>query len=165
MPRAADKRICGLALALLGATAHGQFRDVPPPPRLEGAETDVQAPPAEPPPPLEAEPTPFLERLRTARPPNAARLAPLPEERGDRPDEVIVIGSGWRLPDLGSDWRAEQAAENPPALGTTILPLYDPEAPTNIDTELLNREMTRIGYIELFRFRFGDRRRSAPTDE
>src|SRR5262245_53615076 len=121
MPRAADQLGIVLALALLAAPVHSQFRDVPPPPRLDSPETTSTPPPAEPqPPPREI--APLLEQLRAARPPNAARLAPLPEERADqpserdKPDEVIVIGSGWRLPDLGSDWRAQQEAENPRAL-------------------------------------------------
>lgn len=157
MRRAAERCSYACAFALLGSAAHAQFRDVPPPPRLDRAE-EPAAPNAEQP----ASPDPsFSERLRNARPPNAARLAPLPEDRGETTDEVVVIGSGWRLPDLGSDWRAQQEAETRRALGSTIVPLYDPEkAPTFNNTYLLNREMQRVGYIELFRFRFGDRRRS-----
>jgi hypothetical protein len=38
--------------------------------------------------------------------------------------------------------------------------LYDPENPvTHNDMFLLNREMKRLGYIELFRVRFGRRSR------
>jgi hypothetical protein len=170
MPRAADtfvhgKWLCACALALLAAAAQAQFREVPQAPRLDRTEEPATAPPAVEPPPPQPE-VPLSERLRAARPPNAARLAALPDDRDDKPDEVVVVGTGWRLPDLGSDWRERQAEENPAAVGTTILPLYDPEkAPTYNDTYLLNREVQRIGYIELFRFRFGDRRRSAPTDE
>ncbi len=157
MRRLADRCFFACTFALLGAVAHAQLRDVPPPPRLDRAE-ERAAPAAQAQSPPEAA---FGERLRNARPPNAARLAPLPEERVETIDEVVVIGSGWRLPDLGSDWRAQQEAETRRALGTTILPLYDPEkAPTFNNTYLLNREMQRVGYIELFRFRFGDRRRS-----
>ena len=102
------------------------------------------------------------------RPPNAARLAPLPEER--RPpsgvEEIVVLGGDWRLPDLGSRWRARQeAAEEDAGLPhVTLLPLYDPERPTTFNnTFLLNREVERIGYIDLFRLRFG--KRAKPDDE
>ena len=61
------------------------------------------------------------------RPPNAARLAPLPEQRNDEPEEIVVIGQGWRLPDLGSEWRARQKeAARGDRFVVTALPLYDP---------------------------------------
>jgi hypothetical protein len=96
------------------------------------------------------------------RPPNAARLAPLPEQRGGAAsdiEEIVVLGGNWRLPDLGSAWRArQQAAELGDGPHVTFLPLYDPERPTSYNSPfLLNREMTRIGYIDLFRVRFGRR--------
>ena len=95
----------------------------------------------------------------TQRPPNAARLAPLPEERKDGTEEIIVIGQGWRLPDLGSEWRARQKeAESEGRFSATALPLYDPAAPplhTNAFT--MSAEERRHGYIELFRLRFGRR--------
>jgi hypothetical protein len=95
------------------------------------------------------------------RPPNAARLAPLPEERltPSGVEEIIVLGGNWRLPDLGSRWRARQeAAEEAGVRHVTLLPLYDPERPTTFNnTFLLNREVERIGYIDLFRLRFGKR--------
>lgn len=91
------------------------------------------------------------------RPPTAARLAPLPEQRRDAPDEIIVTGQGWRLPDLGSRWRAEQQQdERERRLHAVLLPLYDPNRPPmHADGFWLNREAQRHGYIELFRFRFG----------
>lgn len=96
------------------------------------------------------------------RPPTATRLAPLPEERRDVPDEIVVTGQGWRLPDLGSRWRAQQeAAERERRLHAVFLPLYDPNRPPqHTDWFWLNRETQRHGVIELFRFRFG-----GPKDE
>ena len=94
------------------------------------------------------------------RPPNAARLAPLPEDRGDDgTEEIIVIGQGWRLPDLGSEWRARQKeAENEGRFSATALPLYDPaEPPLHSDAFTTGAEERRHGYIELFRLRFGRR--------
>jgi hypothetical protein len=95
------------------------------------------------------------------RPPNAARLAPLPAERTapSAVEEMIVLGGDPRLPDLGSRWRARQeAAEESGVAHVTLLPLYDPERPTTFNnTFLLNREVARIGYIDLFRLRFGKR--------
>ena len=93
------------------------------------------------------------------RPPNAARLAPLPEDRDDGTEEIIVIGQGWRLPDLGSEWRARQketAKEG--RFSATVLPLYDPvEPPLHSDAFTTSAEERRHGYIEVFRLRFGRR--------
>ncbi len=93
------------------------------------------------------------------RPPNAARLAPLPEDRRDGTEEIIVIGQGWRLPDLGSEWRARQKeAESKGRFTATALPLYDPSEPPLHDNALaMSAEGRRHGYIELFRLRFGRR--------
>ncbi len=94
------------------------------------------------------------------RPPNAARLAPLPEERNDEPEEIIVIGQGWRLPDLGSEWRARQKeAERGARFSATALPLYDPAEPPLHSDAFSSREQRRHGTIELFRLRFGRRSR------
>ena len=88
-----------------------------------------------------------------------ARLAPLPEDRDDGTEEIIVIGQGWRLPDLGSEWRARQKeAENVGRFSATALPLYDPnEPPLHSDAFTAGGEERRHGYIELFRLRFGRR--------
>ncbi|HET7608191.1 MAG TPA: hypothetical protein VFL84_05905, partial [Gammaproteobacteria bacterium] len=93
------------------------------------------------------------------RPPNAARLAPLPQDRDDGTEEIIVIGQGWRLPDLGSEWRARQKeTENVGRFSATALPLYDPaEPPLHSDAFTAGGEERRHGYIELFRLRFGRR--------
>lgn len=92
------------------------------------------------------------------RPPNAARLAPLPDDRGDAPEEIIVIGQGWRLPDLGSEWRARQKeAEREARIAATFLPLYDPAKPPLHSDVFSSPEQRRHGYIELFRLRFGRR--------
>src|SRR5690606_5508462 len=92
------------------------------------------------------------------RPPNGATLAPLPEERHEEQiEELIVTGQGWRLPDLGSEWRARQAeAERSGRFHATALPLYDPERPPlRMDPLLATPEARRHGYIELFRIEFG----------
>ena len=93
------------------------------------------------------------------RPPNAARLAPLPEDRDDGTEEIIVIGQGWRLPDLGSEWRARQKeAATSGRFVATALPLYDPaEPPLHSDAFTAGGEERRHGYIEIFRLRFGRR--------
>ena len=91
------------------------------------------------------------------RPPNAARLAPLPEDRNE-PEEIIVIGQGWRLPDLGSEWRARQKeAESSGRFTATALPLYDPIEPPLHSDAFTSQEQRRHGNIELFRLRFGRR--------
>ena len=101
---------------------------------------------------------PAVEAAR--RPPNAARLAPLPEDRrDDGTEEIIVIGQGWRLPDLGSEWRArQQETANEGRFSATVLPLYDPaEPPLHSEAFTTSAEERRHGYIELFRLRFGRR--------
>ena len=92
------------------------------------------------------------------RPPNAARLAPLPSERNDGTEEIVVIGQGWRLPDLGSEWRArQQEAERSGRFTTTLLPLYDPAKPPLRSDFFTTGEQRRHGTIDLFRLRFGRR--------
>ncbi|HVY64293.1 MAG TPA: hypothetical protein VHH11_05660 [Gammaproteobacteria bacterium] len=107
-------------------------------------------------------PPPILGSLR---PPNAATLAPLPEDRAGKPDEIIVIGRGWRLPDLGSEWRKKQEeADDTGRFHVTFMPLYDPNRPPlRSDIMLATPEWQRHGYIELFRMRFG--RRGAPEPQ
>jgi hypothetical protein len=96
------------------------------------------------------------------RPPTATRLAPRRQERSEeleQIEEIIVIGRGWRLPDLGSEWRARQKeAATSGRFSATVLPLYDPEHPTpRGDPLFMSPEQRRHGYIDLFRLRFGGR--------
>ncbi|HZF29206.1 MAG TPA: hypothetical protein VE907_08825 [Gammaproteobacteria bacterium] len=157
------------ALLLLAAgAALGQPSDVPLPPRID--RPPAKAPPSagrdaptpiivtEPIAPRSARAREPLTAFSFGRPPNAARLAPLPpaiaEAHSDAPDEIVVIG-GRRLPDLGSEWR-DQGGDERRRLGKTILPVYDPEHPVTFpNTWVLNQEQQRVGYIELFRFKFG----------
>jgi hypothetical protein len=119
----------------------------------------------DPPAPRAPAPTVESEDLRVSlpptgarRPPNAARLAPLPEDRNDEPEEIVVIGQGWRLPDLGSEWRARQKeAESSGRFTATVLPLYDPIEPPLHSDAFTSEEQRRHGNIELFRLRFGRR--------
>ena len=131
------------ALSVFAPGAGAQENDVLPPPRLDApANARVRSQPAAP-----------------TRVPDGARLAPLPEERAPT-EEIIVLGENeWRLPDLGSSWRAErEAEESPDGIQTTFLPLYDPEnPPARSDIFLLNREAQRLGFVEIFRLRFGRR--------
>jgi hypothetical protein len=175
-----NRASAALLLSLTIASAHAQLDDVPLPPRLERSGEDARGAPARPPAGtaderrgdllFELRPQDLAAAQAQAppsaidtfvRPPNAARLAPLPEERlpASGVEEIIVLGGNWRLPDLGSRWRARQeAAEEAGVRRVTVLPLYDPERPTTFNnTFLLNREVERIGYIDLFRLRFGRR--------
>jgi hypothetical protein len=153
------KRIALIACALVAiGPAAAQRDDVPLPPRLDRDPAPAAAAPQQP----TASPLPpeIAGALATAnRPPNSATLAPLPEERTDAPDEIIVIGRGWRLPDLGSAWRAKQQEKD--GIGrfsATFLPFYDPDdPPPRLESPLLAPEARRVGYIELFRLRFGRR--------
>jgi hypothetical protein len=139
--RNVSRALCSIGLAAAGAAA--QNDDVPLPPRVVADPAAAAAP----------------LRIRV---PDRARLAPLPEERGATTDEIVVIGGAqWRLPDLGSAWREDQeAADDAARIQTAFLPLYDPEnPPQRSDLFVLNREQQRVGYIELFRIRFGRRPR------
>jgi len=153
------ERLLAVSLAALGASfaLAAQSADPPLAPRI-----------LDPPAPRTPAPAPAIEpnQLRvtlpsvggTQRPPNAARLAPLPEQRSDEPEEIIVIGQGWRLPDLGSEWRARQKeAANIGRFSATVLPLYDPAEPPLHSDFFTSAEQRRHGYIELFRLRFGRR--------
>jgi hypothetical protein len=149
-----------LAAVLCGATAWplvAQQDDPPRAPRIL-----EPAPPRSPPPAASVPPQELRVELPSTaarRPPNAARLAPLPEERSDAPEEIVVIGQGWRLPDLGSEWRERQKeTANEGRFSATALPLYDPnEPPLHTDAFTTDPEQRRHGYIELFRLRFGRR--------
>jgi hypothetical protein len=160
--RGAESALAVLVAALAAGLTHplaAQNTEAPRAPRIignPGSTTPASAtPPREQPLVL-----PAVTLPDGRRPPNAARLAPLPEERNNEPDEIIVIGQGWRLPDLGSEWRARQKeAARGDRFTATALPLYDPaEPPLHSDT-FMSREQRRHGYIELFRFRFGRRSR------
>jgi hypothetical protein len=163
-PRGADQGIVGLVAVLAAASAQplaGQSAEAPRAPRIIGTPAPAASAPST---PAAALPTslraPALGVGLAQRPPNAARLAPLPDERDDEPEEIIVIGQGWRLPDLGSEWRARQKeAERGARFSATALPLYDPAEPPLHSDEFLSREQRRHGYIELFRLRFGRRSR------
>jgi hypothetical protein len=145
MRRAVERSLALAIVAMLASTiAVAQDDDVPLPPRI-----DAPAPAAA-----------AASTTRALKPAESARLAPLPEERPQVDDEILVIGeTGWRLPDLGSDWRAERdAEEREQRFRRTFLPLYDPEnPPMRADSLMLNREAQRVGFIQIFRLRFGRR--------
>ena len=163
------KRGSALPAVLAAALVHplaAQNTDAPRAPRIiDAPSTAAPAPPAAPAASTPPRTVP-LAGLGSQRPPNAARLAPLPVQRDDRPEEIIVIGQGWRLPDLGSEWRArQQEAASVGRFSATALPLYDPaEPPLHSDT-FKSHEQRRHGYIELFRLRFGRRSRDDARDE
>jgi hypothetical protein len=158
--RGAERRIATVLIAVAGATAAplaAQSADPLRAPRILDA-PDATAPVPQP----AIEPADLRVSLpsigRGQRPPNAARLAPLPGERGDEPEEIIVIGQGWRLPDLGSEWRERQKeAAREGRFSATALPLYDPAKPPLHSDVFSSPEQRRHGYIELFRLRFGRR--------
>ncbi len=96
-------------------------------------------------------------------PPGQASLAPLPADREEVIEEIVVVARNeWRLPDLGANWRARF---DPPAetrVAIRYLPLYDPEmADRWPDLFQLSKQEERTGYIELFRVRFGAEPRQA----
>jgi hypothetical protein len=168
MRHAVSRVALGVLCAAFAGSLAAQGTDALRAPRIIGAPAppaaEPAAPAATPAAPL-ALPAPTLGL--GVRPPNAARLAPLPEERNDTPEEIIVIGQGWRLPDLGSDWRARQkeAAKDVGRFSATALPLYDPAEPPLHSEAFSAPEQRRHGYIELFRLRFGPRKRPEDDDQ
>jgi hypothetical protein len=149
------------ALALAGVSAAAAQSDAPRAPRIIPAPGPATGPSAV------AAPAPAAAApLGALRPPSPARLAPLPEERGDAIDEIVVVGEGWRLPDLGSDWRAKQEAQaRQERLNAVWFPLYDPaRPPLRPERWLATGEERRHGYIDIFRLRFGRRSRDAPEE-
>ena len=157
MRRAAEPRTWRAAVLLAAAWAlplAAQEADAPRAPRIIGT---PGAPPVTPP---ADTPAPDVS-VSSLRPPSATRLAPLPDERADI-EEIVILGQGWRLPDLGSEWRARQEeAASSGRFSATLLPLYDPARPAlRTENFLASREERRHGYIELFRLRFGRRPRN-----
>jgi hypothetical protein len=65
------------------------------------------------------------------------------------------------LPDLGSEWRARQEDERATGrIEVSLLPIYDPEGlQPDFDPLRINREAQQVGFLELFRVRFGRRSR------
>jgi hypothetical protein len=162
----ADKQFIALVAALGAAFAApiaAQNAEPPRAPRiLETPASQAAAPAPAPAPAPAVEPRDLRVTLPSIgaaqRPPNAARLAPLPSERNDGTEEIVVIGQGWRLPDLGSEWRArQQEAENSGRFTATLLPLFDPSQPPQHSDFFTTGDQRRHGNIELFRFRFGRR--------
>ena len=109
-----------------------------------------------------------------ARPPrieNGQEPDPVPqtpaEEAAERAsndvlEEIVVISeqNPWRLPDLGSSWRAVQEPDTDTGrIAADLLPIWDPEEyeiPTR-DPFAVGDAFRRVGYIELFRVRFRGR--------
>jgi hypothetical protein len=138
-------RHCRLLASMLAVTAAA-------PPALLGQE-DLTLPPR-----LDEDEG---EPVRPSEMPQRARLEPRTDGPREEPiEEVLVVREDpWRLPDLGSEWRARQQDEvDTGRITAEFLPLYDPEDEDPFrGFFLLNREMQRVGFIEVFRIRFGDR--------
>jgi hypothetical protein len=129
-----------------------RFEEAPLPPRIDEVTPSERARAREPAP------------AAADTPPNRARLAPLPEDRAEPIDEIVVTAEEpWRqLPDLGSDWRAQREAELErrryvfslfPRDAAPVRPRYD-------DPFLVNPDGVPEGEITFFRYRFGRRRDS-----
>jgi hypothetical protein len=92
--------------------------------------------------------------------PGDARLADRRDDGAELLEEVIVVSrSQWRLPDLGSEWRETEAAETEPQrIDVAFLPLFDPENRDPYENLFPRHgEIERVGFIELFKVRFGAR--------
>jgi hypothetical protein len=88
----------------------------------------------------------------------------VPETREDSAIEEIVVISDqnpWRLPDLGSAWRARQEdlQQDTGRISVDLAPLWDPDAeelPTRNPFDVTDG-IRRVGFLEIFRVRFGRR--------
>jgi hypothetical protein len=113
-------------------------------------------PPAEP-----SEALTLPPRLDEAASPKTRFEPPAEAARDEAMEEVLVVRENpWRLPDLGSEWRArhDEGELDTGRISADFMPLYDPEAVLPFqDYFPLNQEMQRVGYIEVFRIRFGRR--------
>jgi hypothetical protein len=92
--------------------------------------------------------------------PGQARLADPPAPAANPPAEIVVTGNEnpWRLPDLGSEWRVQHEAEQRRTgrMRVDLFPLWDPEDQRpERDLLPLNSEQRRVGFVEVFRIRFG----------
>lgn len=91
-----------------------------------------------------------------------ARATRPPPDTQPQIEEIVVISdtNPWRLPDLGSSWRAAQEAEpDSGRISADLLPLWDPESeelPTR-NPFAVTDSIRRVGFIEVFRLRFGGR--------
>jgi hypothetical protein len=102
---AAERGLALFAAALAWPLA-AQNADAPRAPRI--LDSPLRAPtsvptaaPGEP-----ADAVPLIPVVR--RPPNAARHAPVPEQRNHEPEEIVVIGQGGGRPQHGSEGRERQ---------------------------------------------------------
>jgi hypothetical protein len=159
------------ALLCAAPRSFAQSSDVPPPPRLDrGAPLVFTITPKDlednGPDPSKMTASQLATASAPARPPNAARLAPPPEGHSEPIEEIVVLGGNSRLPDLGSRWRAKQQAAEEEAKGrahVTFVPLYDPERPSpTLNSLYIAPELARMGYIDLFRVRFGRHAKTEP---
>jgi len=89
---------------------------------------------------------------------------PPPEQAAENEEieEIVVVSdqNPWRLPDLGSNWRARNSdADDDGRISADLLPLWNPET-EEIPTEnpfAVADDFRRVGFIEVFRVRFGGR--------
>jgi hypothetical protein len=100
-------------------------------------------------------------RISEADPRVASQTSPGPDAATEV-EEIVVISNQnpWRLPDLGSAWRAQQdEAQDTGRISAELLPIWDPDAeelPTR-NPFAVTDDFSRVGFIELFRVRFGGR--------
>ncbi len=93
----------------------------------------------------------------------ASAIAAAQVTDNDELEEIVVISdqNPWRLPDLGSSWRAKEAERDADSgrITADLLPLWNPdteESPTR-NPFAVTDDFTRVGFIEVFRIRFGGR--------
>ena len=83
-----------------------------------------------------------------------------PEDREDMLEAVVTSGqTDWRLPDLGSTMREEQAARDPnERIDVSFLYLYDPDNQDPTEELFPDDSNPRtVGFIRVFELRFGTR--------
>lgn len=136
------------ATAAFACAAAQAQEDPAPPPDIEAAAPQADA--LTRPPEIEA-------RVRSPERPGAARLADAPARSAAPRDEVVVVGEQrWQLPDLGSELRDARSRDADARIRAEFLTPHDPADPTNrFEPYPLDGDLTRVGFIELFRIGFG----------
>jgi hypothetical protein len=99
-------------------------------------------------------------KLEAETAPGAARLEPPPDEREDMLEAVVTGGqTEFRLPDLGTSFRADDEEYDPTArIDVQFLYLFDPENQDPAEEIFPSlEERLGVGMLKIFEIRLGNR--------
>ena len=136
---------------LFGCAAAFAQEDLSRPPRLSEDETTADEPSVDELSAQQSTGEPRTEPAAAAAQTDAAQL-----------EEIVVVSdqNPWRLPDLGSSWRGQDdGPDDDGRISVELVPLWNPDA-EEIPTDnpfSVGDDFGRVGFIEVFRVRFGRR--------